>query len=154
MTIRGFISSNTWIGKLALTVVVALVAALHWDVGATLFLGLLSASVVGLLDGRVSVALGLIGLACCPLLLVADQQAWLQRSSLVNYYAADLGLYDLSTATDQMAIWAFYFLCIGVVALIAQYVVRERQDSRSKKRSAANSPVAPDRGNAVESRSA
>ena len=111
----------------ALTVAVVLVAFWHWGAGAALFLGLLASSVVGLVDGRVSVVAGLLGIAACPLLLIADQQAWLQRSTLVNYYAAGAGLVTLNGTADTMAIWAYYFLCIAVLAQIVRYVAREKR---------------------------
>ena len=111
----------------ALTLAVALVAFWHWDAQAAFFLGLLASSVCGLIDGRVSVVAGLLGIAACPLLLVADQHAWLQRSTLVNYYAAGTGLITLSAAADQMAIWAYYFLCIAVLAQIVRYAAREKR---------------------------
>ena len=111
----------------ALTLAVALVAFWHWGAQAALFLGLLASSVCGLIDGRVSVVVGLLGIAACPLLLIADQQAWLQRSTLVNYYAAGAGLVTLNGAADTMAIWAYYFLCIAVTAQIVRYVAREKR---------------------------
>lgn len=92
----------------------------HWSVGIALLLSLLVATSIGLLDGRLSIALGLLCLVCCPLLLFAEQQAWLQQSTLVAYYAANLGLLSLSGAADQLAVWAYYLLCIGVFALIVQ----------------------------------
>ena len=113
-----------------------------------LYLGLLTASLTGLIDGRFSVAAGLLAIACCPLLLIADHEAWLQRSTLVNYYVANLGLYNLSAAADQMAIWAFYFLCIGVAALIAQAVVRERRGA-APRASRRDVEIAPRRGGSV-----
>ena len=111
----------------ALTLAVALVAFWHGGAQAAIYLGLLASSVCGLIDGRVSVVAGLLGIAACPLLLIADQQAWLQRSTLVNYYAAGTGLVTLSGAADQMAIWAYYFLCIAVLAQIVRYAAREKR---------------------------
>lgn len=110
------------LGKILITIVVALIALLHWDAGAAFFLTLLTASVTGLADRRVSVALGLLSLATCPLLLILDREAWLQRSTIVNYYAANMGLYDPGVVVGSVAIWAYYFLCIGVVAQIVYYV--------------------------------
>jgi hypothetical protein len=124
------IGDRTRVAMAALTLAVVLVAFWHWGAQAAIFLGLLAASVCGLLDGRVSVVAGLLGIAACPLLLIADQQAWLQRSTLVNYYAAGAGLVTLNGAADQMAIWAYYFLCIAVLAQIVRYAAREkRRDS-------------------------
>src|SRR5436190_8006626 len=113
------------VATVALTLAVALVAFRHWGAQAAFFLALLVSSVCGLIDGRVSVVAGLLGIAACPLLLIADQQAWLQRSTLVNYYAAGAGLVTLNGAADTMAIWAYYFLCIAVLAQIVRYVARE-----------------------------
>jgi hypothetical protein len=111
----------------ALTLAVVLVAFWHWGAQAAFFLGLLASAVCGLIDGRVSAVAGLLGIAACPVLLIADQQAWLQRSTLVNYYAAGAGLVTLNGAADQMAIWAYYFLCIAVLAQIVRYAVREKR---------------------------
>jgi len=113
--------------KLAIIAAVAIVALLRWDVGAAFFLALLVAAGTGLLDGRVSIVLGLISLALCPLLLIADREAWLQRSSLVNYYAANAGLYSTKVAADTVIAWAYYFLCIGVVAQIVHYYIVEKK---------------------------
>jgi hypothetical protein len=116
--------------KVVATVAVAFVALLRFDGGAAFFLTLLTASVTGLVDRRVSVALGLVSLASCPLLLIADREAWLQRSTLVNYYATNVGLYNASVAADTMAVWAYYFLSIGVVAQVARGIVtRKRHES-------------------------
>ena len=121
---------RTRVVTVALTLAVVLVAFWHWGAQAAFFLGLLASSVCGLIDGRVSVVAGLLGIAACPLLLIADQQAWLQRSTLVNYYAASAGLVTLNGAADQMAIWAYYFLCIAVLAQIVRYAAQEkRRDS-------------------------
>jgi len=120
--------------KILATIAVAVLAFLRWDAGAAFFLALLTASVTGLVDRRVSAVLGLLCLASCPLLLIADREAWLQRSSLVDYYAANAGLYDPSAAAEQTAVWAYYFLCIGVVAQIVRYtVMRKRHDSEKDK---------------------
>ncbi len=117
------LSGRCWLlGKVLITMVVALIALLRWDAGAAFFLALLTASVTGLADRRVSVTLGLLSLASCPLLLILDREAWLQRSTIVNYYAANMGLYDPGAVVDAVAVWAYYFLCIGVVAQIAHYV--------------------------------
>ncbi len=113
-----------FLGKILTTAIVVLIALLHWDAGAAFFLTLLTASLVGLVNRRVSVALGLFSLAGCPLLLIADREAWLQRSSIVNYYAANVGLYNAAVAADTLAVWAYYFLCIGVAAQIVHYLIR------------------------------
>ncbi len=114
--------NRAWLlAKLAFALGVTVLALLHWDAGAALFLGLLALSLSGLVDGRVSVVAGLIGIASCPLLIIADQQGWLARSTLVNYYAANAGIITLNGTADQMAVWAYYFLCIGAVAQIARY---------------------------------
>lgn len=113
--------------KCAVLAIVVLAAfLLGWGGEAGLLLGVLAASVSGLIDGRLSVAVGLLLVACCPILLMADQNAWLQQSSLVNYYVSSAGVYTLRNAADEVAVWAYYFLAIGVVALIARYVVQAR----------------------------
>jgi len=65
----------------------------------------------------------MLSLAACPLLLLAARYAWLQQSTIVNYTAANLGLYSLTNSADEVAIWAYYFLCIGVAALIVRAVI-------------------------------
>jgi len=112
--------------KLGIVAVVTIAAFLLWGGGAAFFLALFAASICGLVDGRISVVLGLLSLACCPLLLVINREAWLQQSSLVNYYVASLGVYSLSGAADEVAVWAYYFLCIGVVTQIVRYYGREK----------------------------
>ena len=118
--------------KLAIITAIAVIALIRWDVGAAFFLALLAASVMGLLDGRISITLGLLSLAVCPLLLIADHGAWLQRSSLVNYYAANAGLYSTKTAADTVVVWAYYFLCIGVVAKVVHYYIAEKGHGSEK----------------------
>jgi len=121
---RRFLPRSIWlVARLAALSAAIVVALAHWDGGAALFLGLLIASCTGLLDGRVSVAIGLLSLAACPLLLIAERYAWLQQSTIVNYYASNLGLYSLTNSADEVAVWAYYFLCIGVAALIMRAVV-------------------------------
>lgn len=112
---------------LAAAVIVAALVLFHGSVGAAFLLGLFVASVTQLVDGRLSIVLGLVCLACSPILPIAEQHAWLQRSTLVNYYAANLGLYSLKGAADTVASWAYYFLCVGVAAQIVRYVGRERR---------------------------
>lgn len=113
--------------KLLVTVIVMAVGLLLGGIGGAFFLGLLAASVTCLIDSRIAAGAGLICLASCPLLLVAEQQAWLQRSLIISYYAATVGLYSLAHAADEVAIWAFYLLSIGVVAQSIQYVKRARK---------------------------
>lgn len=111
---------------LAAAFVFAALALSHGSVGAAFLLGLFIASITHLVDARLSIVLGLVCLACSPILPIAEQNAWLQRSTLVNYYAANLGLYSLKGAADTVASWAYYFLCIGVAAQIVRYAGRER----------------------------
>lgn len=108
--------------RFGLVIAVVAVSLLRWDGGAAFFLGLLAASIVGLVDGRVSVAAGLCALALCPLLLIANREAWLQVSTVVNYYLSTIGFYDPGSAADTVAIWAYYLLCIGVTAQIVRHV--------------------------------
>jgi hypothetical protein len=119
--------------KLVVVVVVMSVALLHWDGGAAFFLGLLAASVIGLIDGRLSIAVGLLAIAACPLLLIANREAWLQQSTLVNYYLSNAGLYNTGVAADVVAVWAYYFLCIGVVTqIVRSIVVRKRHEDKQR----------------------
>jgi len=112
--------------RLLVTVAVVIVAWRHWDTGAAFFLGMLAASVVGLIDARISVVLGLLALALCPLLLVAEHAAWLQRSPLVDYYLANSGIVSLNGAMETVVLWAYYLLCIGAAAHIVSYLARDR----------------------------
>lgn len=114
--------------QLAATLIVFCAAlGLQWELGAAFLLGLLAASVLGLLDGRWSVAAGLVCLACSPILLVGAQHAWLQRSMLVNYYVSTIGIDNLKNVADTLTMWAYYFLGIGLVGLIRSYVVQHRK---------------------------
>ncbi len=120
--------------QFSITLAIVVVAFIHWDGGAAFFLGLLVASVIGLVDGRVSIVLGLLSIAACPLLLIANREAWLQQSTLVNYYFANAGLYDAGVAANAMAVWAYYFLCIGLAAQIVQYFMAgKRREHENKK---------------------
>src|SRR5437016_2317575 len=94
--------------KSVVTAIVVIVALRAWDGGAAFYLGLLAASITGLIDGRLSVAAGLVCIAACPILQIAEPHAWLQQSNSVNYYAANLGLYSLTYAADTVAVWAYY----------------------------------------------
>jgi len=116
----------TIVVRLVVVAAVAIMALLRWDGGAAFFLGLLAASITQLVDGRVSIGVGLFAIAACPLLLIANREAWLQQSTLVNYYLANVGLYNAGVAADVVAIWAYYFLCIGVVAQIVRHVVMRK----------------------------
>lgn len=118
------------IGALLSVAVVLIVLSLKWGGGAAFLLGLLTASVFGVVDGRVSVTAGILCVACCPLGLIAQDGAWLQQSSLVNYYAASVGIYSFQNVTSTVITWAFYLLCIGTMGRIVQYVAaRTRGDN-------------------------
>lgn len=105
-------------------VLIALIA--HWGLGAIVLLGLLAASGAGFIDSRVSVVLGLLCLACCPLVIVAQQGAWLAQSVLVGYYAASVGLYTLSGAPNTLTLWAFSLIGIGLAGQVIRYVARQK----------------------------
>jgi hypothetical protein len=128
---RGLLAHRGRVAGVLITSAVTCAAFARWDAGAAFFLGLLAASVTGLIDGRVSVLAGLLGIALCPFLVLAQQESWLQQSSLVNYYAASAGLFTLDYAADQVAVWAYYFLCIGVAAQAAQYTIRGARRGQS-----------------------
>lgn len=117
--------------KLVIVASITCIALFHGGVGAAFFLALLSASVTGLIDRRAGVMIGLLCLFCCFLLLTAAHEAWLQQSTLVNYYIASAGLSNPAAAADQVSLWAYYLLCIGVVAQISHRIVLEkRHDGR------------------------
>lgn len=112
----------------ALVAGVILIALLaHWGLGAVVLLGLLAASVAGFVDSRASVALGLLCIACCPLVIVAQQGAWLAQSVLVGYYAASVGLYTLSGAPNTLTLWAFSLIGIGLAGQVIRYVARQKE---------------------------
>ncbi len=125
------------LARVAATLVVLLVAALrlHLDPPSTVLLGLLAASLLGLVDGRVSVVAGLVCIAACPILLIAERQAWLQQSLMVQYYACTMGLCTLKDAADTVAIWAYYLLCIGVITQIAQLALGKKRATGERKQS-------------------
>jgi hypothetical protein len=106
---------------------------LHLDPPSTALLGLLVASLLGLVDGRVSVVFGLVCIALCPILLIAERQAWLQQSVVVQYYACAMGLCTLKDAAEPVAVWAYYFLCIGVITQIAQLVLGKKRATGERK---------------------
>lgn len=66
------------------------------------------------LDSRVSISFGLAALICCPILLILSNQ----QIMLTGEYWA-----------EKFAVWAYYFLCIGVVKQIIEYI----QDNRKKR---------------------
>lgn len=110
------------VGLVASAFVVGVALLLNWGTGSAILLGLLAASVSGLLDRRVLIAAGLSSLACCTILLVAEQHAWLERSPLVNYYAANFGIYSLTNAVNALTLWAFFLFGSGLVTYIARQV--------------------------------
>lgn len=114
--------------QLAITGMTVLMAILfRASIGTALMLGLLAASASGFVDGRVFVIVGVLCLAGWPVLMIGEQNAWLQQSPLVNYYVSSMGLYSLRVAADTLTTWAFYFLGIGLIGRIIGYV---RQGTR------------------------
>ncbi len=109
-----------WALKVVATIAVVLLFAVRFDAGAGFFWGFLAACLVGLCDARLAVVAGLFALGSCPLLLLAEQYAWLQQSTLVSYYASSIGIVTFSGASDVVAVWAYYLLCIGVLSLSAR----------------------------------
>ncbi len=111
--------------KLVAVVVAVLLAYVvsHDSAGAALLCGALAASMCGLVDPRLSIAIGLFFLASYPILVEAESVAWLQQSSLVNYYAANIGIYSMKNVIDTMLAWAFYFLVIGLLGQLVRYLV-------------------------------
>ncbi len=117
---------RTLVAQVAATLIVALIT-LRWGEGAAILLALLAASVSGLVDGRLSVALGLLCLACGPILLIGAQHTWLQQSTLVNYYISSAGINSLRSAAATLTTWAYYLLAIGLIGLIRSYVAQGRK---------------------------
>lgn len=100
--------------------IVATVAIVGWyGLGAGLegmvFLGFLAAMFAWNLDGRVSIG---AGLAC--LVLIVVMQALIQSGVLLLF----------ETSTETVAVWAYYFLCIGVAKQLVDLV----REGRSKNR--------------------
>ncbi len=115
--------------KLVVVVVAVLLAyvVLHDSAGAAFLCGALAASVCGLVDSRLSIAIGLFCLASYPILAAAESVAWLQQSSLVNYYATNIGIYSMKNVIDTMMAWAFYFLVIGLLGQLVRYLVHREK---------------------------
>lgn len=111
-------------------VVVLVVLLLKWGIGAAFLLGLFVASAFNSAASWLSIGAALLCIASCPLLIVAEQHAWLQQSSLVNYYAASIGVYSFNNAVDTVLPTAFYLLCIGLVGRVAVYITRDKKYDR------------------------
>jgi hypothetical protein len=108
---------------------------LHLEPHLVAVLGLLVASLLGLIESRVSIVAGLVCIAVCPVLLIAERQAWLQQSVMVQYYACRLGVCTLHGATDIVAIWAYTLMCIGVVTRIAELALGRKRVSGEQEQS-------------------
>lgn len=118
--------------KLIITFIVVLAVLLSWGVGAAILLGLLAASVIGLADSRLSLAIGIACIACCPLVIIAEQGTWLQQSPFVNYYISIIGLDSFANSVDTLTTWAFYFISIGLIARIVHYAIRDKASDKSR----------------------
>jgi hypothetical protein len=84
----------------------------------TFFLCFIAALVYWRLDSRVAISLALAGLVCIPLLLILFNQTIL----LTGQYWA-----------ERVAVWVYYFLVIGVLKQIAEYMASQRRQSKKKK---------------------
>lgn len=114
--------------KGAVVILAALLAIfLHWGAGVAFMLALLAIAAFSPTVSCLSVWAALLTFAICPLLIVAFQHAWLQQSPLVNYYAANLGLYTLNNAVETITPWAFYLLGIGLIGRTVSYARNEKR---------------------------
>lgn len=112
----------------ACSVVVVGVSFLKWGGGTAFLLGLLTAAVFALIDSRAIIAAGLLCVAACPLGMLAQDGAWLQQSTIVNYYAASVGIYGFQDISSTLVTWALYLLGIGTMGRVVQYVVARTRD--------------------------
>jgi len=110
----------------SVAVIVVILFISHGNLGAAILGGILVASVCGIVDPRISIALALLCLTFYPIIAVAERNAWLAQSPLVGYYAANIGVYSTKNVIDTVTEWAFYLLCIGLVGRLARYVVQEK----------------------------
>lgn len=96
------------------------------NIGVAILVALMIATIWGLVDSRLTVVAGLLCLFSYPVLNVAERNAWLQQSPLVNYYAASVGIYSIRAVIDTGMTWAFYLLSIGLISRFTRYIVLEK----------------------------
>lgn len=100
--------------RVSLTIACYALGKIFFDAGAGFFLSIFCASLVVLIDNRVSISIGLALLVLGPIVLQIASTDWLQTSTFINYLVSSVGLTSLAGASDNLAVWAFYFFCIGV----------------------------------------
>lgn len=69
------------------------------------------------LDSRVSISFGLVALICCPILLILSNQ----QIMLTGEYWA-----------EKFAVYAYYFLVIGVIKQVVEYIMDNRKKRNRK----------------------
>jgi O-antigen/teichoic acid export membrane protein len=96
---RAFAYATRHWARSLVCVMAFLVAALLADLTAAFFIAFALVMLLMGLDGRISIALFVICLAVCPLMLAIGDTGWAKES----------------------AIWAYYFLAIGVITLLVAF---------------------------------
>lgn len=104
---------------IVLIILVLLKLYLNFSFESTFFLLFIAVMFIYRLDSRVSIAFGLACLICCPLLLILFNQNIMLTG---EYYA------------EKFAVFAYYFLCIGVVIQIIEYIRGgKKRETRNRK---------------------
>jgi len=96
-----------WLGVVGIVLYVLVVGWMYGMPGEPLFfIGFILAMIYWQIDSRVSIALALVCLVCIPMLLVLFNKNMLFSGEIW---------------AEQVAVWAYYFLVIGVVRQICEY---------------------------------
>ncbi|MCK5416648.1 hypothetical protein KAI92_04440 [Candidatus Parcubacteria bacterium] len=108
-----------WLGVLILFLY-AVVFGLLFDVSGEplFFIGFIIAIIYWRMDSRVSIALALVCLVCIPILLTLFNKDILFKGEIW---------------AEQVAVWAYYFLVIGVVRQIFEYKEEEKEKRKKSK---------------------
>lgn len=96
-----------------------------WGAWTSFFLSFLLAIVTGLIGSQISIGIAILCLGGGLLLLAVDQQGWLQQSLIINYDVASTGLYTFKFVESMLVVGSFYFLCIGLLGWITQYMLNK-----------------------------
>jgi len=94
-----------WIKSLIILLVFVLLALLV-NFTAAFFWSLFLAFLIMRLDNRIFIAAALICLIICPFLLLFKYQLW----------------------SEQVAVWAYYFLALGVILQIIEFILEPQED--------------------------
>ncbi|MBU3978222.1 hypothetical protein KJ980_02025 [Patescibacteria group bacterium] len=91
---------------------------LQWQIDSCLFLIFFFALILWDLDSRISFAFALVCLIFCPFLLAFEN----------NFIYL-----DLKNWAEQFAVWAYYFLVIGVVKSLIEYKQENKEQNENEK---------------------